>query len=549
VIDQVKKYLTAGYSVFPVRHDKRPYFSWEPYQHRKPTRDELNSWWGAKGKYAKSNVAIVTGKVSNLTVVDIDSKEGEKAIQQYVPLDIQTPLVMTPRGGYHIYFQHEAEIRNKTQFLKDCDIRSEGGYVVAPPSKNGSGNPYTWIRENALNCVRMPSSLYSFIISITTNTILYNKNTANGVPESPASMLNFSKGGRDDTLFHIANTLVKGGMPTVEVEELLTILATKACSPVFPPKEIPAKVKSALDRSDRKNLNITQEVRDFIAVTNNNFRVTDVQQAVTSGHRVTISNKAILMALSRLAKEGVIERLPAPSTYRVIEKVEHKNIKSVKSEKPIDILLPFGLDRYVNIYPGNLVIFAGVTNAGKSALILNMILQNMGNWNCWYFSTEMNAQTLKGRIEKLEADVDWDFEIVENWNQNPDGLRPNDLNFCDWIEAGEEPYRVIAKLDRIQQKLRKGIAVVAMQKNPKKEFGIGGYQTQSKAALYITVDKKDRHDPKQGQWARIVKAKGYDEINPEGFVCEFKIVQGINLIQTRYWGPETDDDKYSELIE
>jgi len=170
-----------------------------------------------------------------------------------------------------------------------------------------------------------------------------------------------------------------------------------------------------------------------------------------------------------------------------------------------------------------------------------MIKQNMGGHKCWYFSTEMNAQTVKKRLEKAKDSIDWNFEIIENWDQYGNSLKPDDLNFCDWLEAGEKPYEVASKVSQLQQKMRKGVIIVAMQKNPHNAHAIGGYQTMAKSALYITVDRIDENDFTKGQYMKVTKAKAFEGENPNGFVCEFKIVQGIDLIQGESWGPEMFD--------
>ena len=36
---------------------------------------------------------------------------------------------------------------NKARIFELTDIRGDGGYVVAPPSKHASGNLYEWTRK------------------------------------------------------------------------------------------------------------------------------------------------------------------------------------------------------------------------------------------------------------------------------------------------------------------------------------------------------------------------------------------------------------------
>jgi hypothetical protein len=56
--------------------------------------------------------------------------------------------VLTGSGGLHIYFQFDPAHppKNKARFADGLDMRSEGGYVVAPPSKHHTGNLYKWVK-------------------------------------------------------------------------------------------------------------------------------------------------------------------------------------------------------------------------------------------------------------------------------------------------------------------------------------------------------------------------------------------------------------------
>jgi hypothetical protein len=88
-----------------------------------------------------------------------------------VPLNTLT--VSTPSGGLHLYFNYNSKnpedaekikqyLRNKTGFRgKGIDIRSEGGYIVAPPSVV-SKKPYKIINNTAV--VDIPSNLIDWLI-------------------------------------------------------------------------------------------------------------------------------------------------------------------------------------------------------------------------------------------------------------------------------------------------------------------------------------------------------------------------------------------------
>lgn len=129
-----------SYSVIPVGINKLPLVSWKKYQLIHPTQEEVMAWWQ---KWPDANVGLVTGQISNLTVIDIDDLSILNKYQ--FP---ETFTVLTGKGQ-HFYYQF-INSRNTVNIkgLK-LDLRSEGGYVVAPPSKHQNGRQYQIINATA----------------------------------------------------------------------------------------------------------------------------------------------------------------------------------------------------------------------------------------------------------------------------------------------------------------------------------------------------------------------------------------------------------------
>lgn len=140
-LEQALTLLEMGWSIIPVGRNKKPLIDWKKYQTEKPTSEEVQGWFG---KYPYINLATVTGKISNIIVIDIDPRhEGNDELFK----NIETVKVKTGGDGQHIYFQYEEGIENKTAIQPGIDVRGQGGFAIIPPSEHESGKCYEWIND------------------------------------------------------------------------------------------------------------------------------------------------------------------------------------------------------------------------------------------------------------------------------------------------------------------------------------------------------------------------------------------------------------------
>ncbi len=145
--DAAIDFVDRGWSVIPVEpRGKRPLIPWLELQTRLPRPDEIVDWFV---RYPAANVAIVTGILSGLVIVDVDPEHGgEESLavltREHGPLP-PTPTVQTGGGGHHLYFAHPGgAVPNRVGLRHGVDVRADGGCVVAPPSTHPSGRRYRW---------------------------------------------------------------------------------------------------------------------------------------------------------------------------------------------------------------------------------------------------------------------------------------------------------------------------------------------------------------------------------------------------------------------
>jgi hypothetical protein len=111
-------------------------------------RLKIERWWG---KWPTANIAIATGSVSGLTVVDADASKGKPGVLNLTTLAAAngglpaTLKVNTGGGGLHLFLKWSPNLKTGANILAEAiDVRSDGGYVIVPPSNHASGGKYVW---------------------------------------------------------------------------------------------------------------------------------------------------------------------------------------------------------------------------------------------------------------------------------------------------------------------------------------------------------------------------------------------------------------------
>lgn len=523
-----------NFCVIPAKKDKKALIPWEEFQKRKAATEEIKEWWQ---KWPDANVAIVTGSISNnLGVIDRDTEEGRIALEELLPESFLTPTVETPRKGTHYYclIPEGMELRNNSRIIPGTDFRGEGGYILVPPSVTENGQ-YTWMPALSIDKIPLaplPKAYIDRIAGQAGKEDSLNSINALGIKRGCQQNVNtnpllFAEGYRDNTLFHIANCLVKGGMPVNEILQLLELLAQN-CIPPFPEKELRAKIESAFKRAERQDRNLAQEVKEWVLLTKGYFLSTDVAsclQLLTRQEKVNLSQ-----ILRRLCEEGLLERYGNKNgCFRVIDtSVEEIDFRNAPTSC-IDIKWPFEIERYVRTLPKNIIIAAGVSNSGKTAFLLNLIEANMDKHEIVYFSSEMSNVELRDRLSKFERPLDsWKFKAIERSVNFSDVIKKDAINIIDYLELHDEFYKIGGYIKDIYEKLDQGVAIIALQKNAGALYGLGGARGIEKARLYLTLDNHRLKIEKAKNWVN-------SQINPNGLELEFKLHKGCQFELIEDW--------------
>jgi hypothetical protein len=219
-----------GFSVIPIiPKDKKPSIpSWIEFQKRRMTDTEVDEYFKSN-----SNIALITGEISGVDVLDLDSYK-----QTFKDIEIDSPLkVSTPRGGTHLYFKHKEGLRPQVNYESAIDLRTDGSYVLIPPSVGSNGVSYKWINglsENLLHDLAVIPDSISKDFEKSQEIRRFDINNSIGVNE----------GERNDSLYRASVSLLSkhDEQTAIRLIESLNL----SYNPPLSEREVQSVLKSAL---------------------------------------------------------------------------------------------------------------------------------------------------------------------------------------------------------------------------------------------------------------------------------------------------------------
>lgn len=272
-----------------------------------------------------------------------------------------------------------------------------------------------------------------------------------------------------------------------------------------------------------------QEIKEWIQVSTGDwFHLDDIRKGLN------ISNEAygnLRKAVHDLCAEKICEpRGGRTGQYRkVVADLELVSWLDASGE-PIEFNWPkgrdstgFSFDGDIEVFPRDIIVVSGVSNMGKSAYVLNILVENMDNMKCRLMGNELDAKKFSRRLQRFDWKILTDdegkpkFESILRYENHKDIILPDGLNIIDWLNLGDNFWRVGKVIEGIQSKLTTGVAVIVLQKSEGKALGRGGDFSRDMASVYFAIDK---------ECLTVVKAKSYKRKNPNGKMYHFTIEDG-----------------------
>ena len=413
------EYLERGFSVIPIaKGSKKPPkdFHWQKYQQHRATSEEVEEWFH---QWPNAQLALVTGLLSQVAVIDADGPAGVQFLKKSVP---RTSVYQKTKKGWHAFYHLTNAVSNKARSYPEIDVRGQGGYVLIAPSVHPSGIQYQLVFPEGFDgwddLVEFPYTLFEI-------------QETNGITLDPVDV-----GERNDTLAKIVGKYITKGLSFDEISNLCTGWNLSCIHPLGQQElettiksifkthfrnhpldldmdQAPLSSLSTLSNSKQsshslsslstlstfsandkqiqastpqkpvsvtKNLpgvttqNFQESIRQWILQQTGIIRTNDIDQEFALKTRKEKNNRSAL--LNYLKKQGKISKIVGKVGYwRILDRnlVRQNPLKA----KAKNYKLPLFLDicSLVELYPKNIILVAGTPNSGKTTLALNFAYQ------------------------------------------------------------------------------------------------------------------------------------------------------------------------------
>lgn len=239
LLDAAIGYAAMGYAVLPCRPGEKRPLTEHGLLDATTDPDVVRGWWQ---RWPLANVGLAA---RGTLVIDMDPGRPEgwpggecaAAIEALSP-----PLARTPRGGYHVWFRRPAEAcwtNSAGKLAAGVDVRTDGGYVVVPPSCTPCGE-YRWLRPlRPLAELPLPPAWLHQALDAACRQPHHV-----GVVVATA-LERWGEGRRNTELFRLACRLRRAGLSERELLAALTEANRTRCDPPLDEREVESIARSA----------------------------------------------------------------------------------------------------------------------------------------------------------------------------------------------------------------------------------------------------------------------------------------------------------------
>ena len=456
--DVLDLYLKNGFDLVPVvRNDKYPIEKdWVNKSHK-----DIHEWrdWLSQG----NNIGVKTGKISNITIIDIDQKPIPPEIEVLIESNC---ISQETEKGFHLFYQYEDDLP-KTRIVEyKIDIENNGGQVVVSPSI--VKDKLRTLVNHAPNgmLTKMPEKLKEFLLSKVKNKKPFNfKEEVVDLKEEMEKAEEYSTpeipdGSRHHFFMRIGGILRKS-LNDTQTRNIMEVMNRTICVPPLEGREF-NNIMNSLEKYTRFDEHeFASQVYKYLCLIEEG-----TAKDVMEGLNLTKDKTAVIeKCLKYLMKEGFLFK--KRRAYHVIKRAEWKQ-EWMEEGKVVDFEMPY-FSQQVQFRQGDMIIIGAKTGVGKTHIAMNIIKRLMKQGKQpHYISLESGSRFLlvANELGLKEGDFKYcthfapeDIEIEEQAITIIDWLLPNDYAQVDKL------YKHFAE----QLSKKKGVLIIFVQLKESKE--------------------------------------------------------------------------------
>lgn len=275
----------------------------------------ITEWWS---KWPNANIGILTGRTTNLIVLDIDPRNrGDDSLNLLLKENpnlekmLLTRSVSTGGNGTHYYFQWRNEQKKKAGvFGGGIDIQSDGAYVVAPPSNHKSGQKYKWNNNHEI-------APYPDVLLVA------------GSKEDARWQGVIPEGKRNTTLASIAGKLFSSGKQLGQVKVQLHEENINRCSPPLEGEEVD-KIASSIFKQSKANKSSFKTQWQKEVVASEQLNAGQVRTLMALSHFMDVDGRSAFPTQDQLARftnvtrQTINSHISAVTELGWIKRYEHR---------------------------------------------------------------------------------------------------------------------------------------------------------------------------------------------------------------------------------
>ena len=449
----LQKYEKWGWSLVPVEaNSKRANVEkdWQNKVHK--SIQEWREWLGAN-----LNVGLLGGKTSNVTLIDLDTKE----IPEELKKRLEETLTQTTNKGYHLVYLYEPDLPScdlrDTPCKLPIEIRSDGGFQTVIYPSIVEDKERHW---NGKDPIKMPEELKAWLLE----RVVVKEEAKQIIQEAtPAEILADLKikglDGKCNSSFLKVGGLLRKQLNLSQTEYTLGLLNDLLLDNPMPKKDLKNMVKELSKYSSADYNVLTKQILEYLAK-HNECSARDLQDVLKAEKKDIMECLAQLMLDNKAYKQRTL--------YKAIQKPDWKT-EFLQESKIVEFNVPYFQD-VATFRRGDMICLGAGTGIGKGHISMNIIKKYVEQGiKPYYVSSEPGNRfsTIAMNLGLKEGD----FNFINHYHPEQLELEDDAVTIYDWILPEEfsgtaNLYKIFAQqLDR-----HAGLLYVFSQLNDSGEF-------------------------------------------------------------------------------